>query len=75
MPTMVFERSPVSKDSKCKNVNGSHGELSEWSNEAVLKTVGRATAPWVRILHSPQKLHALDYHHVISALIWSHDPF
>lgn len=35
-------------------VNGTLGELSEWSIEAVLKTVEHSLAPWVRILHSPQ---------------------
>ena len=29
------------------------GELAEWSNAAVLKTVVRATGPGVRIPHSP----------------------
>ena len=30
-----------------------HGDLAEWSNAAVLKTVGRESVPWVRIPQSP----------------------
>ena len=43
-----LDRKGASKDKEI----GILGEVSEWSNEAVLKTVVRR-APWVRILPSP----------------------
>jgi hypothetical protein len=33
--------------------NSNLGEVSEWSNETVLKTVVQETVPWVRIPPSP----------------------
>ena len=44
----------VFQDWKNHSTFGATGEMAEWSNAAVLKTVVRATGPGVRIPLSPQ---------------------
>ena len=43
------------------------GEVPEWSNGAVSKTVDRASGPWVRIPPSPPDRHAWPEHRVVRA--------
>ena len=53
---MVFASVNVlsySKGSSRSYVSHNRGEVTEWPNVAVSKTVGRASVPWVQIPPSP----------------------
>ena len=42
-----------------KNITFAPGELAEWSNAVVLKTIDPSRDPRVRIPYSPQKTHGI----------------